>query len=118
MQLGDLELTPARIGILLTTLLTAVIHIGLGEPLFIFNGLGYLALGAALFLPVTFLRPWRKQIRWLFAGYVLLTIALFFLFHPDGTWQEDELGVATKFIEVLLLLLLIYDGQETRPVEE
>ena len=112
MQIGNIKVDPVKIGIALVTLLTAVIHISLGELLLILNGLGYLALWAALFLPIAALVKWRGQIRWIFVGYTLVTIILYFVFHPNGVWQEDGLGVATKFIEVLLVLLLIYDGQE------
>jgi hypothetical protein len=116
MQIGNMKVDPVKIGIALATLLTAVIHISLGELLLILNGLGYLVLWAALFLPIAAFAKWRGQIRWLFVGYTLLTIVLYFVFHPNGTWQEDGLGVATKFIEVLLLLLLIYDGQDQSSV--
>ena len=46
---------PLRIGVILLTVGTAVIHLYLGLqgfPLFILNGLGYLALLAALILPI------------------------------------------------------------------
>lgn len=112
MQLGNMKVEPVRVGIALVTLLTAVIHLNLGELLFILNGVGYLALWAALFLPIAAFAKWQGQIRWLFVGYTLVTIILYFVSHPNGVWQEDGLGVATKFIEVLLLLLLIYDGQD------
>lgn len=117
MQIGNTKINLVKISIALTTLLTAVIHLSLGELLLILNGLGYLALWAALFLPIAVLANWHRQIRWLFIGYTLITIILYFVFHPNGLWQEDGLGVATKFIEVLLLLLLIYDGQD-RAVED
>lgn len=117
MQIGSMEFSPARIGLAITTLLTAVIHFALGGALFMLNGVGYLALWSALFLPIPIFMQWRRQIRWIFAGYTLLTIVLYFVAHPNGAWQEDALGIVTKFIEVLLLLLIIYDGQETRPVE-
>ena len=100
------------IGIAITTLITAVIHLSLGGTLFILNGLGFIGLGAALLLPIPFLQPWKEAVRWLLAGYTLLTIILYFIFHPNGSWQQDGLGVATKFIEILLLLLLIYSWQE------
>ena len=110
MQIGNIALRPADVGIIILTILTALIHIALGEPLFILNGLGYLALLAALYLPL--FKRWNRLIRWVFGLYVLLTIVLYFVFHPEGSWQQDGLGMATKLIEVILLLLLIYDGQE------
>ncbi len=107
----------AQIGIIVTTVITAVIHLFLGQPLFILNGLGYLGLLAAYFLPVPFLQQHHRLIRWVFAAYTLVTIVLYFVFHPGGVWQEDGLGVATKLVEVILLLLLIFDGQ-TAATEE
>ena len=112
MKIGGITVRPAGIGIIVLTLLTAFIHIALGEPLFILNGLGYLALLAALFVPISLFERRHRLIRWVFAGYILLTIVLYFVFHPNGAWQQDGLGMATKLIEVILLLLLIYDGQE------
>lgn len=101
-----------EIGIGFVTLITAVIHLFLGDLLFILNGLGYFALGAVFLLPLPFLKPWREVARWTLIGYALLTIILYFIAHPNGSWQQDGLGVATKFFEFLLILLLIYDWQE------
>lgn len=49
-------LTPIQIGVVVLTLITALIHLGLGFPftsplgiLFLLNGLGYIALVAALY---------------------------------------------------------------------
>ena len=43
-----------RIGVVLLTLTTATVHLSLlfPDPAFILNGLGYLALLAALYLPI------------------------------------------------------------------
>ena len=117
MKIGTITFQPAQIGIIILTLLTALIHFSLGEPLFILNGLGYLILLAAYFLPLAVFQRFHRLIRWAFAGYTLLTIILYFLFHPNGSWQNDGLGVLTKMIEVVLLLLLAYDSQG-QPVEE
>jgi hypothetical protein len=117
MKIGNTTIQPAQIGIIILTLLTALIHFSLAEPLFILNGLGYLALLAFYFLPLAFFQRYHRFIRWAFAGYTLLTIILYFVFHPGGSWQHDGLGMLTKMIEVVLLLLLVYDGQE-QPVKE
>jgi hypothetical protein len=109
-KIGNATLRPVGIGIIILTILTALIHITLAEPLLILNGLGYLALLAALYLPL--FKRWQRFVRWVFAGYILLTIVLYFVFHPNGAWQQDGLGLVTKLIELILLLLLIYDGQE------
>lgn len=118
MKIGSVEVGAVDIGIILLTLITAIIHIALGQPLFILNGLGYLALLAALYLPIPILKRWNRLIRWVFGGYILLTIVLYFVFHADGSWQEDGLGMVTKLIEVILLLLLIYDGQDKTVAEK
>lgn len=95
------------IGIIILTLITAIIHLSLGQPLFILNGLGYLALLAGYYLPA--LANWHRWIRWLFIGYTVLTIVLYFVFHADGSWQQDGLGLVTKMVEVVLVLLLLLD---------
>ena len=117
MKIGSLKINPVQIGIIIFTVITAVIHIFLGKPLFILNGLGYFALLVVYFLPNPLAQRWHPLVRWLFAGYILLIIILYFVFHPNGTWQDDGLGLATKMVEVILLLLLMLDGQRSS-VEE
>lgn len=105
MQIGSVKLSILDILIIITTLITSVIHLSLGGAMFILNGVGYLALLAAYLLPN--FAQWRGWIRWLFIGYTLLTIILYFVFHADGSWQQDGLGLATKLDEVILVLLLL-----------
>ncbi len=60
-------------------MVTGIVHLYLGFrglPLFVLNGLGYLALLCALYLPIPRLVPHRGAIRWVFIGYTLLTIVL------------------------------------------
>lgn len=57
---------PLRIGVIVLALGTAAIHLYLGLsgfPLFVLNGLGYLALVAALYLPVPRLARYRDAVR-------------------------------------------------------
>jgi hypothetical protein len=110
--MAALKLTPARLGIILLTLSTAVIHIALAQPLFILNGLGYLALLAAYLLPQPVFARRRTLIRYAFIAYTVLTIVLYFVVHANGSWQQDGLGVATKLAEIILVLLLLLDGQQ------
>jgi hypothetical protein len=52
---GDLAINPLKVGVIVLTIGTALIHLYLGLqgfPLFILNGLGYLTLLAALTLPI------------------------------------------------------------------
>ena len=101
---------PVQIGIIVLALATALIHFALNvmmgklDVLFTLNGLGYLALLAALFLPIPILSRYRSLIRWVFIVYTLITI---------GAWvamgARDVLGYTTKLIEVALVILLLLD---------
>jgi hypothetical protein len=99
---------PIQVGIILLTLTTALIHFYLNvlmgkiDPLFTLNGLGYLVLLAALFLPLPFLARYRPLIKWAMVAYTLVTIlAWVFL------GARDFLGYFDKLVEVGLLILLL-----------
>ena len=106
------------VGIFLLPLATAVIHLYLaftaipyyglnfGVMLFILNGLGYLALVAALQLPIPQLARFRSVARWTLVAYAALTIVLFFVMAPF----YDFIGYLDKAIEVALIVLLIVDA--------
>jgi hypothetical protein len=53
-----------RLGVVVLALATAIIHLYLGlsfgDPVFVLNGLGYLALFAALYLPIAQLAQYRN----------------------------------------------------------
>ena len=53
--------TAIRAGVVVLTLIAAAVHLSLlfPDPAFILNGLGYLALLAALYLPIPQLVPYR-----------------------------------------------------------
>lgn len=96
-----------RIGIIVLTVATALIHLYLGLlgfPLFILNGLGYLTLLAALYLPVPQLARYHGAARWVLLGYAALTIFLWIL-----VGARTPLGYIDKLIEVALIALLILD---------
>ncbi|MFN2135147.1 MAG: hypothetical protein ACK2UK_04280 [Candidatus Promineifilaceae bacterium] len=112
MKIGTVTLRPVQIGIIILTVITAIVHFSLGGLLFTLNGLGYLALLAAYFLPVDLLQRYHRWIRWLFAGYLLLTIVLYFVFNSDGSWLTNSLGLFTKAIELILLVLLAVDARQ------
>ena len=91
---------------------TATIHLYLGLsglPLFVLNGLGYMALVAALYLPVPRLARYRSAIRWALIGYTALTIVLWIL-----VGARTPIGYADKLIEVALIALLLIEGRRTR----
>ncbi len=87
---------------------TAIIHLVLARtagPTFVLNGLGYLALGAALYF-VPPLAPYRSWIRWALIAFTALTFVLYFVLRPPATWV-DALGLITKAIESVIIVLLL-----------
>lgn len=104
--------------IVLAALTTALIHIWLAfqfpsgvDPVFVLNGLGYLALTALLFLPLPALDRWRNLLRWLLIGYTLVTL-LAWLF----IGARSPLAYFDKTVELLLIACLWLDGQRSRRV--
>ena len=101
-----------QIGIYILTLATGLVHLvvlnillGKIDPLFTLNGLAYLALLAALVLPVPALRANRKLVKYALMGFAAVTIlAWIFLGQPYTT-----LGYVTKLIEIALIVLLFID---------
>lgn len=100
-----------QIGIIILTLATALIHISLlfPDPLFILNGLGYLTLLAAFFLPIDFLRERHNLVRW---GYIIFTAVTILAWVAIG--ERSTLGYVTKLIEVGLIVLLFVDGRQSQ----
>jgi hypothetical protein len=104
-----------QLGIVVLTLGTAFIHFSLNfpDPVFILNGLGYLALLAALYLPIPQLESRRDIVRWALVGFAVLTIFLWILFGVRG-----PLGYADKAIEVVLIVLLLLEARRSgQPAE-
>ena len=115
---------PARIGplqivIILLAVATAAIHLflafvampavtGTVDIVFLLNGLGYLALVAALYLPLPFLEERRPFVRWVLVGYTAVTILAWFLLASERT----TLGYVDKLIEIALIVLLYLDSQQ------
>ena len=101
-----------QIAIILLTLATALIHLTLGIRFgmtqFILNGIGYLGLLVALFLPQ--LRQYQNYIRWALMGFAAVTIlAWAFITGFDLT---NPLAVITKLIEIVLIVCLFLDGRK------
>lgn len=100
-----------RIGIVVLTLGTALIHFSLNfpDPGFILAGLGYLGLLAALYLPILQIVRYRNVVRWALLGYTALVLC-FWLLIGDRT----PIGYIDKAIEVALILLLLIEVRRTR----
>jgi hypothetical protein len=103
-----------RTAILVLGLITAFVHLIVLnlvvmktlDPKFTLNGLGYLALLWAFFANPGFVRSRRVLLHYVFIGFVVLTIAAYFVW---GNGLADPLGVATKVDEILLIAALAYD---------
>jgi len=110
-----MQLTTVQYGVVATVVITAAIHLlaGPAEPWLYLNGMGFLLL-ALYFLPLTRLHP---LITWVFIAYTLLTVALYFVVHPWGmlNGNVDVLGIFTKVVEGILVLLLLMDWRQSVP---
>lgn len=110
-----------QVGIIVLTLVTALIHLvvlnyfmlnnpeyGRIDPLFTLNGLGYLALLAALFLPLPVVRENRRLVRYALIGFTAVTIIAWVIMGRPYT----PLGWFTKAVEALLIVLLVIDSRK------
>lgn len=82
--------------------------------LFLLNGIGYLGLLIALYLPA--LARYQHIIRWLLIAFAAVTIVLYFLF---AGFSPNPIGLIDKVIEVALIVALFIEGRQARqaPVE-
>lgn len=112
MAVTKTKLGAVQFGIILTTVITAVIHLYIGitlpSTLFVLNGIGYLVLLAGLFLNVSIAQKYRRLIRWALIGFTAVTIVAWVAI-GDKSWPSGALGYITKFDEILLLALLWMD---------
>jgi hypothetical protein len=97
-----------RIGVVVLTLMAAIVHLSrlFPDPVFILNGLGYLTLLAALYLPIPRLVSHRRVVRWALFGYATLTILAWV-----AIGERTLLGYSTTAGEVGLVVLLLMEGR-------
>jgi len=101
-----------RILIITLAAATALIHISLALPLgmelwmFYLNGLGYLVLAAALYLPQ--LKKQQSLIRWALIGFTAVTVIAW-----GFIGQRDMVATIDKIIEVALIVLLLIEARQT-----
>ena len=112
MATSQMKLGWVQFGIMITTVITAVIHLYLGitlpSTLFILNGIGYLVLLLGLFVQVSLAQQNRSLIRWVLMGFTAVTIVAW-LAIGDKSWPSGALGYITKLDEIILLALLWMD---------
>ena len=104
---------PIKLGIIVLGLVTAIVHLYLGFqglPLFVLNGIGYLALLALLYLPIPRLASYRDQIRWVLIGYTALTMILWLVITGG---QSTVTGYTDKVVELLLIILLLAEARQS-----
>jgi hypothetical protein len=97
---------PLQIGIILLVLVTAVIHLVLGIPngltMFVLNGIGYLVLVVALYLPQ--LKSYQGILRWVLIVYTAVTV-LGWVF----VGARNLVGYLDKAAEIALIALLFIE---------
>lgn len=107
------SLNPKRYAIIALTVVTALIHLGLGisfsDPMFILNGVGYLVLIVALYF-IPQLAGQRALIRWVLLAYTAVTFVLYFVFNWPDIWGPA--GLIDKAVELVLIILLWLDRKD------
>lgn len=106
--------TSYKSAIVVLAVITAVIHFYLAffvmkpspDLVFLLNGLGYLGLTAALYLPLAFLAPWSGSVRWVLIGYTALTVILW-----AAIGSRNVLAYVDKLVEVAMIVLLWLETQ-------
>ncbi|MBI3739316.1 MAG: hypothetical protein HY258_09755 [Chloroflexi bacterium] len=119
-----MQLKPRHFAIILLLLATAALHFYAAfyvveikpDLLFTLNGLGYLGLLGAYFLPIPFFQQRHKLVWRVLFGYVILTIVawafitlLRFINHTEVSDLDRMTGYAAKTVEVILLGFLWSD---------
>jgi hypothetical protein len=125
-----MKLNGKQYGIILAALVTAILHLMAAfdkalfpespDPLFILNGIGYLGILGAYFLPIAFFQQKHELVRKGFMGFAALTIAAwvfiwviqYVIIQGTPFFSHDSLyGVPAKIAEVILIYLLSSDKQ-------
>src|SRR5512143_3377206 len=123
-----MRLTTLHDVIIVLILCTAFLHFGAAldrvlfpdgpDPLFLLNGLGYLGLLGAYFLPIPFLQSRHRLVWWALFIYVIVTIVAWLVIwvgmnvianHVPFFSRDSIYGVPAKIMEVILLFLLWRD---------
>lgn len=107
-----MNLTAKHYGIILFAVVTAILHITLfPDIMFTLNGLGYLGLLGAYFLPISFFQQRHNLVWWALVGYTVLTILLWVIMGEKdfSASTSSMIGYYAKAAEVLLLGFLLAD---------
>jgi len=95
-------------GVIGLTSITAIIHLynsfqfsDGSDLIFLLNGIGYLALLGAIYLPIAFLARYRSLFCWSLLAYTALTVVLWGFFGASGFTAYLD-----KIVEVVLIVLV------------
>ena len=108
---SPIQIGALQIAITVCTLAAAFMHLYAGvwpdeefRFWFLLNGVGYLGLLSAFFLPR--FAPRHHKVSFLLMGYALFTILLWFVLG----WPDGPVGSVTNAIELVLAVLAFYEG--------
>ena len=110
-----MSLTGKHYGILLAGLATALLHLSLfsqmGFDPIVLNGLGYLALLGAYFLPIPFFQERRNLVWCALTGYTVLTFILWIILGDKNfvPGTSSATGYYAKAAELVLIAFLLSD---------
>jgi hypothetical protein len=110
-----MNLAPRHFGIIVATLATAYLHLSLysilGVDPIVLNGLGYLALLGAYFLPIPFFQQKHKLVWRGLLGYTILTFVLWVVMGNKDFYASPSaaVGYYAKVAELFLLGFLWAD---------
>ena len=110
-----MTLTGKHYGIILFGLATAFLHLSLfpqmGFDPIVLNGLGYLALLGAYFLPIPFFQEKRNLVWWALLGYTVLTFVLWIILGDKNfvPGTSSATGYYAKTAELFLIGFLLAD---------
>jgi hypothetical protein len=111
-----MNLTGKHYGIILFTLATALLHLflftRLGPDPITLNGLGYLALLGAYFLPIPFFQQRHRIVWWALLGYTVLTFILWLILGDKNftfDFSNAAIGYYAKTAELFLVAFLLAD---------
>jgi hypothetical protein len=111
-----MNLTGKHYGIILSTLVTALLHLflltRLGVDPIALNGLGYLALIGAYFLPIPIFQQNHRLVWWAMLGYTALTFVLWLILGDKKftfDFSNAAIGYYAKTAELFLMGFLVAD---------
>ncbi|MCB0123862.1 MAG: hypothetical protein KDE58_16525 [Caldilineaceae bacterium] len=109
----QIKLQFVQYGAIFSALITAFIHIYFSfqfaespDPIFLFNGIGYLVLVVLLYAPIAQVANYQSVLRWTLIGYAALTIVLWVFWGA-----RTAVGYIDKLVEAALIVFLWLDSQ-------